>query len=134
MHQSIYASSYCLTESVLNFAKREEKRATRKLKIPTNDKRRTTRNMCIKYLEWIHCYECHAEFSYRLTTIPCLDVELGRPCPKSIGQPPVVLDYETCLNCKERRRAEEICSQHVHRQKPLYYNIERGGCIRETFW
>ncbi|KAI1654150.1 hypothetical protein F4813DRAFT_371660 [Daldinia decipiens] len=89
--------------------------------------------MCVRYIEWYHCYECQHEFNHRVVLRSCAKAAT-ESCMKVTQQRDVVLSYETCITCKMSRRAEEICQQKIYRQVPLYYTVRDGWFIRENFW
>ncbi|KAI5864130.1 hypothetical protein GGS23DRAFT_595777 [Durotheca rogersii] len=81
--------------------------------------------MCWENEQWFHCYECQKEWGHQQVHTPCFAVENGVPCPGVTKRPPVVADHENCQECKDARKAEEICQQHVHHSKPLVFEFRK---------
>ncbi|KAI1382861.1 uncharacterized protein F4822DRAFT_435236 [Hypoxylon trugodes] len=95
--------------------------------------------MCWANPEWRHCYECQQEFDCRIVFTPCYVAENGGDCKRRTERRAVYVNHRPCPECKETRKAEEACQQHIHQQVPLYFNPDsrkrkRRRCLRETYW
>ncbi|KAI1770538.1 hypothetical protein F4818DRAFT_446152 [Hypoxylon cercidicola] len=89
--------------------------------------------MCHEQQMILHCFECQKEYYRGPRRTPCPDVKNGGPCPKLVDGGQVYTNGETCINCQDMRKAEEVCQQMVYRMKPLYFNLENKRAIYESY-